>query len=119
MVTFKGWNCKNVGKKNLGYDLLFTNTTSGEEQHVEVKGTSMNEQNFFITKNEYAYAEKLSENDRGARQKQDGSWRPLWRLAIVHDALNTAVVSIYTFSEMKKLFEISPIAWRGILKGAD
>jgi hypothetical protein len=113
---YLGWNCESKEVKDLGYDLLFKNRKNEEEHHVEVKGTSLGEQSFFISKNEYEYAAKLSANDRRARRGRDGSWRPLWRLAIVHDALAEAVVNIHTFFEMEKLFEISPIAWRGILK---
>lgn len=114
---FSAWICESKETQNLGYDLLLKSRKTGEEMHVEVKGTSLDEPNFFISKNEYEYAKKLSLNDQRARRNLDGSWRPLWRLAMVHDALAKAAVNVHTFSEMEKLFEVSPIAWRGILKG--
>jgi Domain of unknown function (DUF3883) len=116
---YSEYHCESKEKQNLGYDLLFRNKESGEELHVEVKGTALGEKSFFISRNEYEYATKLSANDRRARRGQDGRWRPLWRLAIVHDALAKAVVSIHTFSEMEKRFEILPIAWRGVLKSSE
>lgn len=113
---FNGWSCKSVERLNLGYDLCFKKDDTGEKVHVEVKGTSLAEQNFFMSKNEYEYAKELSRNDLRTRHRRDRRG-PLWRLAVVHDALaNAPVVNIYTFFEMEKLFELSSIAWRGILR---
>lgn len=113
---FSDWECESKEKdKTCGYDLRFTKKT-GEEMHVEVKGTSGDQPNFFITKNELNCAEKLSVNDKRARRNRDGSWRPIWKLAVVHDALEAAHVNIYSHAEAIRKFNIDPIAWRGILK---
>jgi len=108
------WETKEQEK--IGYDLLFTHGQTGELLHVEVKGTSLPAPAFFLTWNERGYAESLSVNDRRARKNRDGSWRPLWRLLAVSDALGTPMVHEYTFARMNLEFDLAPYAWRGTLK---
>lgn len=115
-LHFSDWNCERVADEKCGYDLKFTHPVSGQELHVEVKGTAADYPQFFITHKEYRYAEEKSVNDD--RIKQSKSILPRWRLAVVHDVYGDSTVSVYTFDEMKKVFEILPYAYRGTLRNA-
>ena len=117
IAHFSDWDCESKEAEKCGYDLLFTRKKSGEILHVEVKGTSLDSPAFFITENERAYGEYLSQNDSRARKSGQGNWRPLWKLAVVHDALGTPKPNIYNYAEMTRAFGLSPYAWRGTLKG--
>ncbi|VWX57313.1 DUF3883 domain-containing protein [Sphingorhabdus sp. 109] len=110
------WTCESKEADKCGYDLLFSKKT-GEVMHVEVKGTSLPDPCFFITEKERSYAEKHSHNDTRARQARDGKWRPLWKLAVVPDALGkNPKPHIYTFAEMNRAFDLDCYAFRGKLK---
>jgi hypothetical protein len=113
---FPTWKCDSKEAEKCGYDLLFTDRQTGEVMHIEVKGTTMDAPCFFLTEKERAYAEKMSRNDTRARRSRAGNWRPVWRLAVVSNALTNPTVHIYRFDEMKREFELAPYAWRGTLK---
>lgn len=113
---FPAWTCESKEAEKCGYDLLFTHKQTGEVMHIEVKGTTMDAPCFFLTEKERAYAEKMSGNDKRTRRSKAGNWRPVWRLAVVSDALANPKVHIYQFDEMKREFELAPYAWRGTLK---
>lgn len=87
-------------RDNCGFDLLFTHKESGEEHHVEVKGTAMAAAHFFISRNELAYAEKS----------------PNWRLAMVTDALGQPQLDLMDYEQARKTFEWQPIAWHATLR---
>lgn len=86
-----------IGKKKdcCGFDILFVHRLSRDELHVEVKGTAGLRPHFFISDNEYAYAEKSEE----------------WRLAMVTNALDDPAVEILTYPQAKERFDWMPFAW--------
>jgi hypothetical protein len=111
---YSDWKYESKEEQKIGYDLLFWKPKTGQELHVEVKGTSLEKQCFFISKKEYEYGRELSKNDR---RPSRNTRRPLWRLAVVQDALSEkSVINVHTFSKMEALFEIAPIQWYGIIK---
>lgn len=79
-------------KDNCGYDLLIENET--ETFKVEVKGTASSEQHFYISRNERAI-----------------SADPLWRLAIVTNALSEPNLVIVNTTQMEKLFTFDALCW--------
>lgn len=113
---FSDYACVSKEAEKCGYDLLLTHRETDEILHVEVKGTSLAAPGFFLTQKELGYAESLRRNDNRARKSKDGSWRPLWRLAVVSDALGTPTVHEYKYTEMTRNFDLAPYAWRGTLK---
>lgn len=93
---------KSVESENLGYDLAVNDNSSGELKFkVEVKGTSGEEQAFYLTRNEYR---------EGARD------RHRWRLAIVVNALSVPELQEYRFDEMVKVFDLDPLVWHCSIK---
>lgn len=89
---------RSVESQNLGYDLEVTSEQSGEViKMVEVKGTSGDEKNFFLTRNE------LRKGRESPRQ---------WRLAIVVNALTSPQVHEYRCTELEDLFDMDPLVWR-------
>jgi hypothetical protein len=88
-------------RDNCGYDLLARNRATGEEMHVEVKGTSSQTMHFYLTRNEYRYM-----------------LAPQWRLLIVTDALANAQVALFTHKEVKKLFDLEAFAWEATAREA-
>jgi hypothetical protein len=77
---------------NCGYDLL---VEKGEAfLKIEVKGTSLDEQRFFLSRNE--------------RSK---SVDPQWRLVIVSNALVNPKLSVYNTTEMETVFNFDPLCW--------
>jgi hypothetical protein len=117
-VHFAGWNCTSMEADKCGYDLLFAHPRTREVMHVEVKGTSRDRPHFFLTRREYGYARKLSRNDNRARKNRDGSYRPLWKLAVVHDVDRVHEVNVHTFQEMESNFDVAPFAWHATLRAA-
>jgi hypothetical protein len=113
---FKNWKCESREHTTDGYDLLFTK--SAETMHVEVKGTSMDTPSFFISANEFNHATEIAPNDAfNRRHAKDRKQKAIWRLAVVHNALSTRpIVSIYTYTQMQKVFELTELVWRGVLR---
>lgn len=81
-------------KENCGYDLLARNKKTGEELHVEVKGTSGAAMHFYLTRGEYRYMSA-----------------PQWRLLMVTNALTSPKISLLTHAEVKKAFDLEAFAW--------
>lgn len=86
-------------KDNCGYDLLAKRKRSPNEIHVEVKGTSLQEQRFFMSRNERQYMPN-----------------PKWRLLVVTNALDKPKGSLLTASEVKKIFQFNALSWEAVLK---
>jgi hypothetical protein len=82
-------------KDNCGYDLLARNRKTGEEFHVEVKGTSGKTMHFYMTRGEYRYMLSM----------------PQWRLMMVTDVLANPKLSLLTHKEVKKTFDFEAFAW--------
>lgn len=114
---FAGWTCVNRAVEKCGYDLLFTNPRTGEELHVEVKGTARDVPHFFMTQREYLYGKKLSANDPKSKVKRDKQ-PPLWRLAVVHSIDAQPTVNIHSFDEMESTFDIVPYAHHATIKAS-
>ena len=79
-------------KKNCGYDLAVQKQK--QILKIEVKGTSMVQQRFFLSRKERAK-----------------SVDPLWRLAIVTNALDEPVLEILSTNEMEKRFNFDSLCW--------
>lgn len=77
-----------------GYDLLALRKRDGSELHVEVKGTSLLGEGFFISRNEYLYIDE-----------------PRWRLALVTDALNEAKLRLLDAHTARREFTFEPMTW--------
>lgn len=86
-------------KDNCGYDLLAKNRKTGEELHVEVKGTSGSNMHFYMSRNEFRYMVS-----------------PQWRLIMVSDALGKPKVNVFTAVQARQAFSIDPFAWEGTVK---
>jgi len=79
---------KSVETENLGYDLSICDVSSEIiKLKVEVKGTSCEEEVFYLTRNEYREAYKDPKR---------------WRLAIVVNALASPSLQEYRVDEMEK-----------------
>ncbi|WP_111638939.1 DUF3883 domain-containing protein [Marinomonas shanghaiensis] len=88
----QGYSVSDRQSDNCGYDLF---AKMGKVVlKIEVKGTSLDEQRFFLSRNERAM-----------------SVDPLWRLAIVSNALDNPELSIYNTEEMEKIFNFEPLCW--------
>jgi hypothetical protein len=61
---------------------------------VEVKGTSLLGESFFISRNEYLYIDD-----------------PRWRLALVTDALNEATLRLLNAHAVRRQFTFEPMTW--------
>ena len=82
-------------KNNCGYDLLAKRKKSPDpELHIEVKGTSSEKMQFFISRNEWNYMT-----------------HPRWRLLIVTSALNNPKVKLLSKKKVDKLFKFNAIRW--------
>ena len=92
-----GYDAVSREKDNIGYDLHATHRNDRLAWHVEVKGTSGSQPQFFMTVNEYGYR-----------------MAPEWRLAIVIDALTTPHVTFRTLREVERDFELTPMVWKAI-----
>ncbi|WP_281546966.1 DUF3883 domain-containing protein [Pseudoalteromonas sp. PAR1] len=88
----QGYSISDRQSDNCGYDLFAEKNKAVVK--IEVKGTSLDEQRFFLSRNERAK-----------------SVDPLWRLAIVSNALDTPELSIYSAEEMEKAFNFEPLCW--------
>ena len=98
-LKFKGYEIMDKQNDNCGYDLLATRRRKPHELHVEVKGTSGSNPQFFISRNE----KKHMLNSE-------------WRIVIVTNALDSPVVSLLTKRQVESMFLISPFAWHAKLK---
>lgn len=81
-------------KDNCGYDLLARDRKTGDELHVEVKGTSSTTMHFYLTRGEYRYMQT-----------------PQWRLLMVTEALTKPQLTLLTHREVKKTFDLEAFAW--------
>ena len=91
----KGFEEKRVAHLNCGYDYVLTKQPA--VHHVEVKGTSLADSRFFLTRNE-----------------NNGRDDPRWRLGLVTDALTKRPrVTIYDNRAFKKIFDIEPYVFIG------
>lgn len=79
-------------KDNCGYDLLVEK--ANEVLKIEVKGTSSSEKRFFLSRNERAK-----------------SADPLWRLAIVINALLAPELEILNTTQMESRFNFEALSW--------
>lgn len=94
-LVAKGYKVVRRGHEKCGYDLLATKP-NGDALHVEVKGTRTSTRQFLMSRNEFRY-----------------SVAPLWRLAMVTDALDVARVEILTLKQAQRIFEWEPFTWQG------
>jgi hypothetical protein len=95
----KGFKPVRVTHLPCGHDFVFTKGKS--VLHVEVKGTSSEVAQFYLTRNEHLIG--MTSN-------------PAWRLAMVTSALSqTPAIMIYRASELKRHFDIEPYVYRGKL----
>ncbi|MDP3799800.1 MAG: DUF3883 domain-containing protein [Polaromonas sp.] len=85
-----------VSKDNLGYDLRVEDVDGMPAYLVEVKGTSMLAEGFFISRNERRCSER----------------EPAWLLAVVINALAAPTERIFNVAEMEQLFSFEPLVWR-------
>jgi hypothetical protein len=92
-------NISDRQKANCGYDLLARNKETGEELHVEVKGTSCETMHFYLTRGEYRYMQA-----------------PQWRLLMVTNALTKPKLTLFTHAEVKKVFDLDAFAWEAIAR---
>ena len=113
--AMQGWECERKSDEKCGYDLRFWKNC-GEEVHVEVKGTSLDVPQFFISQRELDYGKDLSRNDRLARRNKAGRFRPLWKLAVVSGVDDVGVVQFFTYSQITASFDLKPYAHRGTWK---
>lgn len=81
-------------KENCGYDLLARHRQTGDELHVEVKGTSGVNMHFYMSRNEFRYMPS-----------------PKWRLIVVTSALVKPKVTLLNAAEVGRAFSIDPFAW--------
>ena len=88
----QGYSISDRQSDNCGYDLFAKKGKAVLK--IEVKGSSLDEQRFFLSRNERAK-----------------SIDPQWRLAIVSNALDNPELSIYNTEEMKKVFDFEPLCW--------
>lgn len=95
----KKYNITDRQKDNCGYDLLAKRKKNPNELHVEVKGTSVHEERFFMSRNERQYMPN-----------------PKWRLLVVTNALDKPKVSVLTASEVEKTFQFNALSWEAVLK---
>ncbi|MBA2410730.1 MAG: DUF3883 domain-containing protein [Gammaproteobacteria bacterium] len=80
-LTRKGYAWEDKQTSNCGYDLLAKKGTA--QLHVEVKGTASEVEHFFISSNEWLNS------------------HPLWRLAVVSNALEKPTLSMLTKTQLE------------------
>jgi hypothetical protein len=88
----QGYSVSDRQSDNCGYDLFVEKGNAFLK--IEVKGTSLDEQRFFLSRNE--------------RSK---SVDPQWRLAIVSNALVNPELSVFNTTEMETVFNFEPLCW--------
>lgn len=92
-----GYTVTDHQKNNLGYDLFIEKHK--EILKIEVKGTSSEEQRFFLSRNERAK-----------------SVDPLWRLAVVTNALTNPELLVLNAKQMENFFSFDALCWECITK---
>lgn len=95
----KAYRLSDRQKDNCGYDFLMVHKTTGEELHVEIKGTSGKTPHFFMSRNEHNY---LAD--------------PRWRLFMVTDALGKPRRALMDLHEVNRVFDLVPFAYQGVAK---
>lgn len=92
-----------LGRTNnpLTVDMIFWRKRSKGQLHVEVKGTASEVEHFFISRNEWLY-----------------SSHPLWRLAIVSNALEKPTLSMLTKVQLERRFALDALAYHAQRKEA-
>ena len=98
-LTKQKYSVKSRESEACGYDLL-GRKAGAKSLHVEVKGASGTLPRFFLTTNEF---EAATED-------------PSWRLALVTRALRNPRLALYSVSDVKRLFEMWPMAWQFLPK---
>lgn len=88
----RGYRLTDRQRENRGYDLLAT--SEHEILRIEVKGTSLSEQRFFLSRNE---------NARSAD--------PHWRLALVTNVLRDPQLEVFDAKAMVDRFGFDPVCW--------
>lgn len=84
-------------KRNLGYDFVVRSKKSGEELHVEVKGTQNASAHFLMSRKEYKYMQAFPER---------------WRLAMVTQALSaTPHLKVMDAAEAARMFRWEEFTW--------
>lgn len=91
----KRYTCIDRQHDNCGYDLHFVHRKTGEELHVEVKGTAGTRPHFFISSNEHNHAKM----------------HPFWRLAMVTEALGEGKLEVMDYKAASKRFRWDPFVW--------
>lgn len=86
-------------KDKCGYDLLARHKRTGEELHVEVKGTSGKAMHFYLTRAEYRYMSA-----------------PQWRLLMVTNALGTPKLNMFTQAEARNAFDLEAFSWEAMAR---
>lgn len=94
-----------------GYDLEFTDKSSGEVWCIEVKGTGGSRDAFFITRSERKAAEYML-----AEERAGGSRR--WRLALVTSALDVErrKIEYLDAEELEQRFDFECLQWQAVSK---
>lgn len=92
----KKYKVSDKQKDNCGYDLLSVHKKTGKALHIEVKGTSLESERFFISRNEWLYS-KIKE----------------WRLAIVSNCLVKPTMRLLTKKQVMRQFEIESLHYEG------
>jgi len=87
-----GYTVQDRQPDKCGYDLLAQRKQIPSELHVEVKGTSLSGERFFISRNEYEHMNN-----------------PKWRLALVTDALGNPTLRVFNEREIKADFSFEPM----------
>jgi hypothetical protein len=108
----KGYHFKDrQQQRGFGYDLEFTDRSSGEVWCVEVKGTAGARNAFFITRSERLADGRLKQEDA-----TNGTFR--WQLAIVTYALDPARrhIEYLDAAEMEARFEFECLQWQAVPK---
>lgn len=88
-------------KDQCGYDLLAIHKETGKNLHIEVKGTNLEQERFYITRNEWLYSD-INE----------------WRLAVVSNCLVNPKMRLLTKKQVLRQFEIEPLHYEGRRKAA-
>jgi hypothetical protein len=84
---YDGWDCVDVSRDKVGWDLEFTHPSSGETFKAEVKGVAGTAPRVLLTANEIAAANR----------------HPEWRLAVVTNALIKPTISVYEPAEVLRV----------------
>lgn len=98
-LLLKNYRVTDRQKENCGYDLLARHLQTGDELHVEVKGTSGVNMHFYMSRNEFRYIPS-----------------PKWRLIMVTNALTKPKTTLLNADEVRRAFNLDPFAWEATVK---